>query len=418
MKWSWFGRAALALTSVVSLGLSMTACGGGTVAYIWAVGNTASGSGQVVAYKVDNYTGNLTAVPNQPFSSNGSNPVLIVVRPGGRFVYVINEGTGASGSSAGTAEGIDEFSVGGEGTLTFQNHYDTNGRDHVWATFDSTGGFLYVLDKYSPAYQPDPTKANYDVNGAIATFSSDATTGRLQLQNQANFTLPGQPAPLYVEVGQTPRRLFSTGGCLFTLNDVGQTVTPYSIATGQLGTVTTGTFPVNSISATSIAGNASNVFITDTLNSTSGQVFNYTVSNCALVPFVASPVTTNATVTNAALSNPSNAFISSSGKYIYVLNANNQSTQVNAQGSTVSAFVPNAGSLQTLSGSPFPVGAGPVCMVEDPTSKFVYTSNQTDGTITGLIYSDTTGQLAPLSRGSRFQTSVQKLGCLAISSVV
>ena len=57
MKWSWFGRVAMALTSAVALGLSMTACGGGTVAYIWAVGTATEGggqtNGQIVGYQVD-----------------------------------------------------------------------------------------------------------------------------------------------------------------------------------------------------------------------------------------------------------------------------------------------------------------------------------------------------------------------------
>ncbi|MBE7158295.1 MAG: beta-propeller fold lactonase family protein [Rhodospirillales bacterium] len=420
MKWSWFGRAALALTSAVSLGLGMTACGGGTIAYLWAVGSDAQGNGQVVGYKVDDFTGNLTGVPGQPFSSHDSNPVDIVVRPGGRFIYVINQGTGVTGTSAGTNAGIDEFSVGGEGTLTFQQHYDTTGRGHLWATFDSSGSFLFILDKYSPSYQPDATKANFDANGSITTFSSDGTTGRLNLVQQTASTQPGQPSPTFLEVGQSPRRMASNGSCLFTINDVGQTVSTYSVSTGQLGTVTTGVYPVGSTSMTSISTSQTNsgqyVFITDNNGGTgSGRVYSYTVgSNCALTPFTPGAVTTLA---GGAL-NPTNAFLSNSSKYVYVLGGINNSTATTAQGSTISGYNINSGQLQSVTGSPFPTGAGPQCAVEDPTSKYLYVSNGIDGTIRGYIYSDTNGELADLTRGSNFQTANRTLACIALSNSV
>ncbi len=416
MKWSWFGRAALALTSAVSLGLSMTACGGGTVAYLWAVGNNAQNDSVIVGYKVDDFTGNLTGIPGQPFAAYDANPVTVLVRPGGRFLYVINQGVNSSGTSAGTSEGVDLFSIGGEGSLTFQQHYTTQGFGHIWATFDSTGGFLYVLDKYNPKYQPDPSKPGYDANGAITTFSSDATTGRLNLQLQTASTQPGQISPSYLEVGQTPLRMASTGACLFTINSVGQTVSTYSIANGQLGTVTTGLYNVGSTSMTSIAGNGQYMFITDNVGGSGpGKIFNFTIGgNCALVPFTSGAVTTQA----AGTTNPTNVFLSTSSKYVYVLNANNTNTATTTQGSTISAYNIVSNQLQIISGSPYPTGSGPQCMVEDPTSKYLYSANGNDGTITGYIYSDPTGQIAPLSRGSSFQSAGNRLSCLALSGSV
>ncbi len=416
MKWSWFGRAALALTSAVSLGLSMTACGGGTIAYLWAVGNTATQNGQIVGYLVDNFTGNLTAIPGQPFSTHDATPVDIVVRPGGRFLYVINQGTGFTGTSAGTAEGVDLYAIGGQGALTFEQHYTTQGFGHIWATFDSTGSFLYVLDKYNPNYQPDTTKPNFDANGAITTFSSDPTTGRLNLVQQTASTQPGQTSPTFLEVGETPLRMASTGGCLFTINSVGQTVSTYSIANGQLGTVTTGLYPVGSTSLTSIAGNGQYMFITDSnAGSGAGRLFSYTIgASCALTPFTPSARTT----LDAGTTNPTNAFLSTSSKFVYVLNANNNNTTGTTQGSTISGYSITTGTLQPIAGSPFPVGSGPQCIVEDPTSKYIYVANGNDGTLTGYIYSDTNGEIQPLSRGSNFQSATKQLSCLALSGSV
>ena len=224
MKWSLFGRAAMALTSAVALGLSMTACGGGTIAYLWAVGTSNTNNPQVVGFRVDDFTGNLTSIPNQPFSANGTNPVDIVVRPGGRFVYVIDQGTGYSATSNGTSDNIASFAVGGTGSLTYELPYETQGFGHLWAQFDSTGSYLFVLDKYSPSG---------DGNGAITTYLADATTGRLHLVDQQASTQPGQTAPHYVEVGKNPLRMFSTGTCLFTVNSADQSISTYSIASGS-----------------------------------------------------------------------------------------------------------------------------------------------------------------------------------------
>src|SRR5215467_13716969 len=88
MKLSWFGRLALALFASLALGLGMSACGGGTIAYLWVLGQQYN---QIASFKVDDFTGNLTQTPHQPFASQGSNPVTILVKAGGRFVYVRSE---------------------------------------------------------------------------------------------------------------------------------------------------------------------------------------------------------------------------------------------------------------------------------------------------------------------------------------
>ena len=92
MKLSLVGRFALALLASLALGLGMTGCGGGSIAYLWTIGQQYN---QIAGFKVDDYTGNLTQIPHEPFSSGGAAPVSIVVKPGGRYVYVLNQGSGA-----------------------------------------------------------------------------------------------------------------------------------------------------------------------------------------------------------------------------------------------------------------------------------------------------------------------------------
>src|SRR5580698_7009755 len=170
MKLGFFGRMAMALFASLVLGLGMTACGGGTVGYIWVLGQQYN---QVGGFKVDDYTGNLTQIVGAPFVSNGSNPVSLVIKPGGRYVYVINQGTGGTTSASGPGASIAVYAVGGDGVLTFQETYEPQGYIPLWAQFDPTGTYLYVLTQYSPGYVSTSglwTGPNTDGNGAVTVF--------------------------------------------------------------------------------------------------------------------------------------------------------------------------------------------------------------------------------------------------------
>src|ERR1700735_3206676 len=102
MKLSRFGRVSLALVVSVAM-VGMTACGLGTIGFMWVLGTQYN---QIAGFKIDHNTGNLTASLNSPFPSGGTNPVSIVVKSGGRFVYVINQGTPAVGTTPAVAGNI------------------------------------------------------------------------------------------------------------------------------------------------------------------------------------------------------------------------------------------------------------------------------------------------------------------------
>ena len=72
----------------------------------------------------------------------------------------------------------------------------------------------------------------------------------------------------------------------------------------------------------------------------------------------------------------------------------------------------------TLQGSnlnPYAVGSGPVCMLEDPSKQWIYTSNQ-DGTVTGYHINHADGTLTVLQHGSTFQAQ-GKPACLVVSGI-
>jgi 6-phosphogluconolactonase (cycloisomerase 2 family) len=431
MKLSLVGRWSMALFASLALGLGMTACGGGTIGYMWVLGQEYN---QIAGFKVDQYSGNLTEVPGSPFSSNGSVPVSLVIKSGGRFVYVINQGicpTAGCGTATNTGQSIALYTVGGDGTLTFQESYVSQGYVSEWAQMDSSGTYLYVLDKYSPGLGTGGlyNAANSDGNGSITAFSADPNTGRLTLITNSQTQVNGVNTPFW-EVGASPIMSKSLSGCLYTVNtgytstaSTGvQTVTPFSIGTGgQLVFTTTGNIQINQLTAgtktsiTSINGSGNYMFLTDGANNI---LYGYSVTGtCNLTALNGG--TTNLTSDFAGTSDPVYSLIDSTSKYLYIANNSTTSTQTTTPYSTISALTINSTNqeLQPILGAPYKSGSGPVCMAEDPSNQYLYISNYNDGTITGYQLNNTTGELSDLTKGSTF-TAVGKASCLAISGSV
>jgi 6-phosphogluconolactonase (cycloisomerase 2 family) len=414
------------------MGLGMTACGGGTIGFMWVLGTQYN---QIAAFKIDNFTGNLTIPPGSPFGSGGTNPVSLALKPGGRFLYVINKGSGlqpdANGGvtcQSGAGGGlISEFSVGGQGVLTFQQNFVSQGCTPVWAAHDSTGNFLYVLDQYAPNAkclpngQPEPPIPANFCNGEITVFSVDPNTGRLSLVQNQQIKDPLSGLQLtYFPVGALPRMMALSGSCVFTLNsDANQTVFPYIAGSnGQLTLTTNSVINSGAVRATSIITGGTSVYITDAgpvNQNTPGQILPFTVGGtaCSLNTITGGP-----TANLSPGANPVYTLVDSKGKYLYV--ANQFSTNSTTSNSSISAFIIQSnGTLQFVPdapNNPYPIGAGPVCMVEDPSNQYIYTSNG-DGTVTGKVLDNNSGKLSNLSRGSTF-TAVGQATCLAVSGNV
>ncbi len=401
MKLSRIGRISMAFVVSMAVVLGMSACGGYTVGFMWVLGTQYN---QISGFKIDDYTGNLTNMVNSPYSSGGSNPVSLAVRVGGNFVFVINKGTvDAAGKSKGDGN-IAVFAVGQDGILTFQNNYFSAGNTPVWAAVDNTGGYLYVLDSQAPDYATTG-------NGSITVFAVDGTTGRLQLvPNQSIKNAQGQQLN-YFEVGPVPTMLRVGGSCVYTLDSGDQTIYPYGIgSSGQLVTQVNSRVQTGAQNLTSINVNGNSIYLTD---AGKNQILPYSAgANCSLSAQVAA-------VSNLPLTaNPVYSMTDAKNKFLYVLN--HGTTNSNNANSSISAYViQTTGALVPISDplNPYPVGNGPVCMVEDPSNQYVYTSNSNDGSVTGKFINANTGQLSNLSRGSVFPATGLAT-CLAVSGNV
>jgi 6-phosphogluconolactonase (cycloisomerase 2 family) len=407
MKLNRIGRIGMAFVASVALGLGMTACGGGTIGYMWVLGTQYN---QITGFKIDDYTGNLTQMVGSPYAAGGTFPVALALKPGGRFLYVVNKG-------AGTAAGnITEFSIGGDGVLTFQASFSSQGSTPVWAVVDSAGGFLYVLDQLAPSKAYCPVVGS--ACGDITVFAIASDTGRLSLVPNAQVMNANGTQLTYFPVGLVPLTMRASGSCLFTVNSADQTIFPYQTnsTTGQLTLTANSTITTPATKITSMNASGSYVYLTDAgATPSASQILPYTVgTSCALNTL------TGGAVPNLPLTaNPSYSFTDSKSHYLYVLNQSSTNTQ-NAN-STISAFTIDQtnGKLQPIpdSNNPYPIGSGPVCMAEDPTNQYVYTSNNIDGTVTGKIINQNTGQLSNLARGSTFPATGLST-CLLVSGNV
>ena len=441
MTFSKFGRFLTALVATAALGLGMTACGGGTIGYLFVAGTFYN---QISGFKIDDYTGNLTPIEHGPFAANANGPITVLVKPGGRFVYVISSGTAPNASQINVVNpatnapyatpadgGITIFSVGGDGVLTYQNSYQSQGFNPVWATFDSSGNYLYVTDRYSKYYCPSqasncvnhnpatPASQVADTNSSITAFSVAGDTGRLTLVTNNAVLGLGTNLPLSVfEIPPGPvMTKLGSGSCLFTLEQ--NSIYPYVVGGGgQLTVATTGPYQVSGnvlTNLSSINTGGAYIYVTD---KGTNQIYSLTAggSTCSLTPISGSQQTNL-----AGTSNPVNSLTDSSGKFLYVVNQNSATLAPgpNPALSTISAFTiqPGTGQLATLADStnnPYAVGAGPVCIVQDPTNQYLYISNNFDSTITGKLFDQRFGYLSNLTRGSVFTTTMQPT-CLAVS---
>ena len=440
MKFRGIGRLSMALAASVALGLGMTACGGGTVGYMWVAGivSTSTGASQVVGYKIDNYTGNLTKSPLSPYTSGGYNPANILVRPGGRFVYVVNKGTTTTnpdGTVVSNKDGnIAEFTVGGDGRLVYQNTFHSQGNTPVWASMDTSGNYLYALDSLAPA---DSTYGQAGL-GDITAFQIDPNTGRLSLVQNQQIKDANDQAINFFPVGPSPTMTkISATGCLFVVDKLQSTdryptaVFPYTVTGGQLiqsvnTQIQTGAAHLSSINvgggngtSTSTGGNyvyATDIGPqnTDETATSPGQIYAYTVgSNCSLNAVTSSPFPNL-----APAQNPVWAQADSTGKFLYVLNQSSSNSSQSNSTITILA-VDQTGKLNNpgLNLNPTPTGAGPTCMAEDPTNQYLYTSNSIAGNVVGKRLRTDNGDLNDLPRGSSF-TAVTHASCLALSGAV
>jgi 6-phosphogluconolactonase (cycloisomerase 2 family) len=451
MKFTKFGKALV--MSALSLGVmvSVTSCVRSyTVGYLYVTGTVtaqSSGGGIISGYKIDHNTGFLTPMNGLPVSSGGANPGRAILVNGSRFMYVLNQGTNAQGGSSCTTStpctnsNIVQFAVGGNGILTPQATFYTQGINPTRMVTDSTGNFLLVLDHDSAAPNGLPSTASNPnplcqralgtattFCGDITVFQINQTTGRLTLVVNAQVTSASGSPLTYFPVPANPIDFVIANGYALTLGGTpttGDSVFPYafSSSTGQLVLGQNSPQPLGIHNGTAIVFASSVVYVLDNEPVTigSGTSFPAGTYPSQILPF---SVGTNGALQaqtggvipdDPTLANPTYIMVESKGKFIYVSNQGNNVTGTsNPQSGIAGYFLTQSPSFQLsfLSPSTYGSGSGPQCIVEDPSDQFIYTANYGDGTITGRSVDPNDGVLNQLRVASSYKLQGPANWCL------
>ena len=444
MKFTKFGKALLLSAISAGIVLSVTSCVEDyTVGFLYVTGTVTAqsgGNGIISGFKIDHNTGRLTTVNGLPISSGGANPVRAALLTGSRFLYVLNRGVNAAGNSDCTTadpclnSNITQFGVGGNGILTQQETFYTQGVNPFRLIADASGNYLYVLDHdaigadgKNPATPANPSQgcalalgSKVTACGDITAFTINATTGRLQLIVNAQVTAANGAALPYFPVPANPVDFVETSNYFLTLSATnqpagypytgGNTVFPYTLnsGNGQLtinqnsSQVLNDGSPSGVPAATAIVAGSGVIYILDnqpftytnsdgTPTTAASQILPYTVgTNGALQAEPGGVVPDDPT-----LSNPIYLLVESKGKFIYVANQGNNGQGANAQSGIAGYFVTTSPAYQLsfIAGQPFGSGAGPQCLVEDPSDQFIYSADFNDSSVNGRVVDPNSGVL-------------------------
>ncbi|HEY6852574.1 MAG TPA: beta-propeller fold lactonase family protein [Terracidiphilus sp.] len=423
MKFTKFGKAVLisAISAVVAL--SITSCVESfTVGYLYVTGtvtNQSNGNGILSGYQIDHNTGKLVVINGLPVSSGGANPVRAVLITGSRFLYVLNRGTNSSGGSTCTTAdpcqnaNITEFAVGGDGILTAQETFFTQGINPFRLLGDPTGNFLFALDHDAPdsnAITGGAAKTNSCTEalgaattscGDVTAFTVNQTTGRLSLIVNAQVTSASGAALPYFPVPANPIDFSLVSGFVITLAGTpatGDAAFPYtySTTTGQLTVNQNSTQPLGISQGTAMVPGSGFLYVLDnegTLVPGSGatsQILPYSVgTNGAL-----QAQTGGAVPDDPTLANPIYLLVESKGKFLYVANQGNNVQGTNS-GSGLAGYVidPTTHQLSFIAGEPYGSGSGPQCLVEDPSDQYILSADFNDSAATFRVVDPNSGAL-------------------------
>jgi 6-phosphogluconolactonase (cycloisomerase 2 family) len=436
MKFRKFGQVCLALVVSLGLGFGVTSCSTDhTVGYLYVTGTQYQ---QISGFRIDNNLGQLTPTQNSPYSSGGVNPTKILVTTAGKFVYVLNTGCGSGGQipcpantpADETGANISLFTVGGQGGLSFQASYTSQGNLPIALQADASGTHLFVLD----STVPDPTTCKAYVSGNAASicgditaFNIDGNTGRLSLITNQQVKNTAGTNLTYFPVGSSPINFFliPSGSFIYTiengqagnLNDPAQGVFVYANSAGQLTLTQNTPIVTNAEQLSYIYASSKYVYLIDAGQSVnpSGMILPYTVgTNGALQSNTGGAVPNTGTVAN-----PGTMIVDHQNKFLYLTNMGPNLTP-SSEASSVSAFFidPTTGRLTPISTTvPFGSGSSPRCILEDPSNQYLYTANFSSSEITGAIINSATGTLQSLRKSSSFGTTGQPTWCAATGTL-
>ena len=138
-----------------------------------------------------------------------------------------------------------------------------------------------------------------------------------------------------------------------------------------------------------------------------GQIQTYAVDSQTGVVRIAAPSVASGGVGPIAMA------VTPDYANLYVANQGNNTDPNNAQSGIAGYTIdPASHQLTTQAGEPYGSGAGPQCLVEDPSNQFVYTANFNDSTVTGRSIDQVSGVLRSLRVASSYTLTGPATWCI------
>jgi 6-phosphogluconolactonase len=383
MKFSKFGR--IAMASVVSLGLGfgITACGPSNTIDFLYVTSSKNNPGQINVYKVDSEAGALIPILDSPYSSQGRNPVADVASANGKNLYVINHDDNT----------VVEFAIGTDGKLYPQQTCNTPGSYPIQLAINKAGTYLYIVETYQPNYSisiPGP--------GALVVFPINATGG---LGATGSLCTPvANGASSFFPVGNNPAavNVLANGNYVYAVNESDAAISAFQV--GSSGALTlVGTYTVG-VAPNAIASDPTSKFLYVT-DGAANQMIGFLIqANGSLVAMQTPFKTDNL---------PDAVTVDPRGIYAYVANYN---------ANDVSAYAIDraTGNATQISGTTsYAVDAGPLCIIIEPAEgRYLYTANFLGNTVSGLHLNPPNGQLSAV-QNTPFRAASQPTCSAAIT---
>jgi 6-phosphogluconolactonase len=382
MKFSKFGR--IAMASVVSLGLGfgVIACGPSNTIDFLYVTSSKPNPGQINVYKVDSEAGALIPIPDSPYNA-GRNPVADVASPNGKNLYVINHDDNT----------IQEYAIGTDGKLYPQQTCNMPGSYPMQLAINKAGTYLYVVETYQPNYSvsvPGP--------GALVVFPVNAN-GQLGATSSLCTPVPNGTSAFF-PLGNNPVAVdvLESGGYVYAVNETDATIDAFQVGSNG-GLTLIAKYPVG-VAPNAIASDPTNRFLYVT-DGAANQMIGFLIQTNGTLITMQTPFKTD--------NLPDAVEVDPRGIYIYVANYN---------ANDVSAFVIDrtSGNATQISGAgTYGVDAGPLCILIEPAeARYVYTANFLGNTVSGLALNPATGALSAV-QNTPFKASGQPTCSAAIT---
>src|SRR3569623_1328432 len=389
MKFRKFGKALqmTALSAGVIFGI--TSCVQSySVGFLYVTGTqtaSTSGAGVISGFKLDHNTGILVGLPGLPVSSGGANPGRCVLLSGGRFIYVLNQGSTTDGGPCSATDvcsnaNIVQFAIGGNGVLTPQQTFYTQGHNPFRIIAVASGAHIFVRDHDAPDAAGCALVFGNGATGCgdITVFQVDPSTGRLSYVLNSQVTAASGSPLTYFPVPANPIDLTFSSNTVLTLSGTvaaGDSVFPYAYngASGQLSVNQNSSQPLGMHNATAIVVASSVVYVLDNgvnTNGTHGQIFAYSAGSNGALQAQANGYYAD----DPTLSNPNYVLAANNGKWLYILNQGDNTNTTNAQSGIAGFTINQPFQLSPIAngGQTAGTGAGPQCILEDPSNQIIY----------------------------------------------